>query len=230
MNIIKKKLLSALEKNLAKEATVLDIRYWYQKELVEIDLHVPDLRPQEWQSAPRMKIRVAPGVYRDYSPTMWDEETCTCSLIINVAHGGIGAQWALGLQKGDLLLYLGIASTAHKTPAPGLICIGDESSLAHFLAIQQLMGISSAALTGAICFTKPQHVQEYREYIQSPLVPLYLKKKDDIDTLREYLDQLKPKQHTIYLAGGSRLVVEAKKHLRNSSQFQGSIKSQGFWK
>ncbi|GAA4779010.1 hypothetical protein GCM10023231_02080 [Olivibacter ginsenosidimutans] len=226
MNIIKKKIVSVLERKMIKTARVLAIRYWYDQSMVEIDLHVPDMKPADWTSVQHMKIKVAEGTYRDYSPTMWDIETKTCSLIIDTSHDGRGAHWALQLNSGDLIEYLGIGSTGHRyVEKQPIICIGDESSLAHFIALMQLIGKDNE-LKGTIGFSNPNHLTEYQANIRAPFVPL----PKDVEVIKQWIISESPKNHLVYIAGSYQLVSEMKRFVRNVPGFRGTIKGQGFWK
>ncbi len=230
MNLIKSKVLSLLEKKIGKNAQVLDVRHWHNRELVEIDLHVPDMQVNNWSSAQHIKIKVAPGVYRDYSPAMWDEGTKTCSLLVDAAHLGAGSTWAQRLRPGDEICYLGIADTTHRAyQDKHIFCIGDESSLAHFLALNQLLGRDNT-LHGVIAFSNKTHIAEYNEYFRAPFKAVFREKSEDWTAIVRYMYERSLKNESIYIAGGYLLVSQIRKQIKDLPGWRVTIKVQGFTK
>jgi len=231
MKVIKKKLISFLERGMRKKAYVVGLRYWAERAIIELDLHVPDMQVESWSSVPHMKIKVAEGVYRDYSPTMWDAETKTCSLIIDAGHDGVGSQWVQQLQTGDIINYVGIGGTPHKVKGKqSIIAIGDESSLGHFIALEQLLG-GNKLLPGVIGFSNPVHAEECAAYMRTGLSPI--RKGTDIDALANIKDWLAGtplSDQVIYVAGSLNMVREMKKFISSMPFFSGTVKGQGFWK
>jgi len=226
MNIITKKLVAALERKMSKSAHVLNVRYWHNQSIAEIDLHIPGMDATRWTSVQHIKLKVGEGLYRDYSLTMWDVDTKTCSLIVATSHNGPGAVWARNIKRGDRIAYLGIGNTSYRYyEERSIICIGDESSLAHFVALKQLMGKDNE-LSGVIGFSDPNHVTEYESNIRAPFVPL----AKDFEVMKQWIRRESPKDHVVYIAGNHQLVTEMKRFVKGFPGFCGTVKGQGFWK
>ncbi|WP_219225225.1 siderophore-interacting protein [Pedobacter antarcticus] len=226
MNIIQRKAMQLIENSMLKSGTVLAIRSWEPATFYEIDVHLPGVNMYKWQSVQHIKVKVAPYTYRDYTPTLWDPVTCTCTLMISAAHHGPGSHWAASLTAGDTLDYMGIGSTLHKPVDGDLLVIGDQSSLGHFLALRQLaLGIGE--LQGAIGFSLKSHVQEFRSYFDTLFQPVHEQTWDY--SLVSWLDKQDLNNETVYLAGHIPTIVELRKNLRIRKDFTGKVKVQGFW-
>lgn len=226
MNIIKKKLVEVIEQKIARSAHVLNVRYWWNQSITEIDLHIPTMNATRWTSVQHIKIKVGEGIYRDYSLTMWDADTKTCSLIIATSHNGPGAVWARSIKRGDHITYLGIGNTSHRRyEERKTICIGDESSLAHFIALKQLMR-NDNRLSGVIGFSTAKHVKEYESNIRAPFVPV----QKDFELMKQWIQRESPRDQVVYIAGSYQLVTEMRRFIKSLPGFYGAIKGQGFWK
>lgn len=230
MNILTKKAIALLEKPLLKAGTVLAVRAWEPATFFEIDLHLPDTDMSNWQAVQHMKCKVAEATYRDYTPARWDAATRTCTLYIDTAHDGPGSAWAAALTQGASIHHMGIASAHHKPiPDHTLLCLGDSSSLGHFLALQQLAG-ANAALTGAITFTSRAHTHLFKEYFTLPLIAIEATAKGQIALLSQWLEaQTFTKNTTAYITGHIPTAVELRRQLRQRKDMGGSIKVNGFW-
>jgi len=227
MNIIKKKAMDMMERKLSRTGHVLEVRAWDPATFFEIDLHLPGLNMEKWQSVQHMKIKVGDYVYRDYTPAMWDAETHTCTLLVNSSHDGPGSKWASSLKKGDTILYLGVGSTLHK-PAENkpLLCLGDSSSIGHFLALQQLAK-GKTEVYGAVSFNEARHMEAFKEYFITGLQPV-LEKRWDISLL-SWIDEQPLEDHCVYITGHIPTVTELRRYIRKRDDFSGTIKAQGFW-
>ena len=227
MNIIKKKAVAIFENSLLKYGTVLATRSWNPATFVEIDLHLPDVNMEKWESIQYIKIKVAEYTYRDYTPALWDTDTHTCTILINTSQAGPGSKWAASLKRGDVLPYLGIASSLHKPVLnKRLLCLGDTSSIGHFLALKQLAA-SNAEIYGAVSFKLQSHADEFSEYFDINLQPVIEKSWDF--SLVSWVDKLDLNDETIYITGHTPTAVELRRHLRQREDFTGSIKLKGFW-
>jgi len=228
MNIIKKKFLSIFENQVLKQGTVLEVRAWNPATFFEVDLYLPGVDMEKWTSVQHMKVKVSEYTYRDYTPALWDAETHTCTLCISSDHDGPGSNWVSSLKKGDIISYIGIGSTFHRpVPDSKLLCLGDVSSIGHFLALKQLaLGIGE--VYGAISFTMESHAREFSSYFDTCLQPIPDKKWDI--SLLSWLDQQELSNETIYIAGHIPTAVQLRIHLKQRDDFNGSIKLQGFWR
>lgn len=228
MNVLKQTALAYLEKATAKRGRILDVRAWNPATIFEIDLHLPETNMYKWKQVQHMKVKVANGIYRDYSPAMWDCETSTCTLIVDAGHEGAGSAWVKQLRKGDDIVYLGIGPTPHKPADAGqMYCLGDTSTIAHFLALEQLAD-SPGRLTGTIALQHPNHQLEFTSYFyQTSLTAIAGKEKDKCAQLLPVIAPLT--DETVYVAGNNKTVVQLRKLLRQQVSFKGSIRPQGVW-
>jgi len=228
MNIIKKKAIDIIEKQFAKTARVLDVRAWNPSTFYEIDLHLPGVDMQKWQSVQHMKIKVAAHTFRDYTPADWDASTETCTLYVDAAHDGAGSHWAASLKTGDEVRYMGITTTFTKPlDAAMLFCLGDSSAIGHFLALEQLAG--KGKLSGALVISDPEHRDFFSRDFDSRLEAIPQETPDNIDNLHAWLREQQLDNSTVYLAGNVPMVVELRKKIKSMSGFKGLVKVQGFW-
>jgi NADPH-dependent ferric siderophore reductase len=227
MNLLKRKAFSYLEKATAKKGFVLDVRAWEPATMFEVDLHLPDINMNNWQSVQHIKVKVGDMTYRDYSPAMWDCETKTCTLIIDAGHSGMGANWIKNLKSGDEIIYLGVASTGHKPIMAGnIFCLGDASSIGHFLALEQLSKGGTHPFSGMIALDYYEHQLAFQNYFQTFLQPVTVKDKVD---MFERINQYGLSNETVYIAGCIPVMSELRKKIKQLDHFKGQIKLQGFW-
>lgn len=233
MNTITQKAMGLLERGLVKTAAVLAVRVWEPATLIEIDLHVPGCDMGRWRQTQHIKCRVAPFVYRDYTPFGWDAGTHTCTLLIDAAHDGPGSCWAKSLEEGDTMAYLGVSS-AHHEPAPGrrMVLLGDETSISHFLALRQLAGVD-AVIDGAIIISDANHRYAFAHYFpDTGLKVLPGSAKGDYSTLKDWIANFPdddPSGTVFYLAGNIPGIVGLRKLLRRKGYGSSQVKAQGFW-
>jgi len=227
----KKKAAEFLDTRISKIGRVLEVRKWEPSTLIEIDLHLPQTSMDDWNEVPYMKCKVADLTYRDYTPSGWDAETQTCTLYIDAGHNGPGSLWAQQLTKGDNVTYIGTNSTRQApTPTASVICLGDESSLGHLLAMQQLT-MPQTRFTGAVVIGNEQNRNLFKEYFKSPLQPI---PRSDIyghHGLTEWLlQQTFALQNTFfYIVGNSTMVTELRKLLRKQGYSKNQMQCHGFW-
>lgn len=227
MNILKKKALGLFEKQFGKTAQVLEVRAWNPATFFEVDLHLPGVDMNKWQSVQHMKCKVAEATYRDYTPSQWDAETETCTLFIDAAHDGYGSKWAASLKSGDEILYLGISTTFTKPLSASLFCLGDSSAIGHFLALEQLAGKGN--INGALVIKEPEHRTAFQSFFESALEPVASHRGCNIDILHNWLIEQPLNDAAVYLAGNVAMVVELRKKIKMLPGFSGTVKVQGFW-
>ncbi|QNK64622.1 hypothetical protein H7F33_09145 [Pedobacter sp. PAMC26386] len=227
MNIIEKKILSIFENRVLKQGCVLEVRAWDSATFFEVDLHLPDVDMEKWTSVQRIKVRVSEYTYRDYTPALWDVETHTCTLCISSEHSGPGSDWVSSLKRGDTISYVGVGSTLHKPVFDSrLLCLGDNSSIGHFLALKQLaLGVGD--VYGAISFNNEAHAREFSEYFDTYLQPIPDKNRGI--SLVSWLEQQELSNETVYIAGHCPTAMELRTYLKQRRDFSGSIKLLGFW-
>ena len=199
----------------------------------EIDLHLPDCDMSRWTSAQHIKCKVGTLSYRDYTPSGWDAETHTCTLLIHTAHHGAGSRWAQLLQPGDTISYRGPGSSHQQPATTRQICfLGDETTIGHFLALQQLAK-PGTAIGGAIVLGEAHHRQEFHDYFPGwGVQPLQKNAQGDYRELDSWVDALVPQEHTdtvFYLAGYVPGVLRLRKQLRRKGFTGSQVQAQGFW-
>ena len=228
---IKKRAGRLIEPALLKSGRVLEVRYWKSATMIEIDLHLPEADMQQWAEVPAVKFRVSELTFRDYTPTGWDAETRTCTLLIDAAHPGPGSYWARELQKNDMVNYLKIEMTRH-TPDPTalIVGLGDESSMGHLLGLQQLVHPVTRFI-GAIAIGNKGQRDEFSQYFKSPLEPLARKDDYGVESLVSWVKlQGFCSAHTyFYLAGNNTLVSQLRRSLKELGYPPDQIMVKGFW-
>jgi len=221
---IKKKAGRLIESSLLKAGQVLEVRHWAKGVIVEVDLHLPLENMQQWKEVPYIKLQVDGFYFRDYTPFGWDAGTATCSLLIDTAHEGPGSKWAKNLRAGDTIHYLKIEGS-HQSPHPTdlVVGMGDASSLAHLLALQQLT-LPAIRFEGAVLLNSLHTGQLFKNYFHSP-VDIFINSNE----LNQWLiNQNYCTAHTrFYLTGNNSFVVEIRRLLKNMGH--PNIRVKGFW-
>ena len=228
MNMLKKKALQLIERQMGKKGTVLEVRSWNPSTFYEVHLHLPGIDMNKWTSVQHMKIKVAEYVYRDYTPARWNVETQTCILYIDASHDGDGSKWVAQLRKGDQICYLGIGGTNAK-PVDGkkILCLGDSSCVGHFLALEQLVGKGNIA--GALVIKEENHRAEFAGCFDTLLEAIPPKLSSNIDNLHNWLKEQQWGSNAVYIAGNVPMVVGLKQRVRSLPDFACVVKVQGFW-
>ncbi|WP_291911585.1 SIP domain-containing protein [Chitinophaga sp. CB10] len=228
--ITRKKDISFIENIFIKSATILAVRCWDTGDYYELDLHLPQARPENWTAAQRIATRISNFHYCDYTPARWDADTKTCTLFIDGSHPGRGSQWLRTLEAGSPLHYVSIDSVRH-APVEGTVpvFIGDHTAIGHFSALQQLAG-REAVTTGFLQVNQAAHKAMVAE--NCPWLNLHVvsRQEDYYHQLDAYLGDLpQDTKYMFFLAGNSRLVGNTRKFLRQLGIDNASIKAQGFW-
>ncbi|RFZ85880.1 hypothetical protein DYU05_09920 [Mucilaginibacter terrenus] len=228
---LKAKAGSLLEKRLIQSGKVLEVRHWVPSTMIEVDLHLPAAEVAAWQEVPYLKFKVADLTYRDYTPSGWDAETRTCTIYVDAAHIGPGSRWASSLKKGDEVYYIKVGSTRHSPKStPAIIGLGDESSMGHLLALQQMV-VPKARFSGAVVIANEDHRRQFEEYFWSPLQPLA---RTDVHGHQSIIEWVKQQHYDVsqtafYLAGNNTMVQKVRKMLREMGFPPAQISTQGFW-
>jgi len=212
------------EDRLLHAGHVLEVRPWDGGAMTEIDLHLPSVDMHAWQAVPYIKFKVTDFTYRDYTPFGWDAETSTCSLLIETGHDGPGSQWARNLRAHEKIQYLKIDSTRQIPHATDLVVgLGDSSSLAHLLALQQLT-LPVSRFAGAAFLPDRTQKKLFSEYFRSPLQIL-----SNLGEVQDWVaEQGYCAQHShFYLTGHEGLVSKLRRQLKSIGHQQ--IRVKGFW-
>ncbi|WP_165940077.1 siderophore-interacting protein [Dyadobacter psychrotolerans] len=227
MNIIKRKALSIIGNALAKTGTVLAVRAWQPATFFEVDVHFPNMDMSSWEKVQYIKVNVEEGVYRDYTPAGWDEDTRTCTLYVDGVHDGPGSRWAKMVQQGDEISYIGPSRTFHRPLEGKMIVLGDMSALGHYLALQQLAG--DRALTGAVSVIEEGHLASFYDYFKWEVDAV---KQQDEGGFEALLDWTKDKDLTdteIFIVGHIPTSIQLRKELKKRKDHPNTIRVQGFW-
>jgi len=229
---LRKKAGQLIEPHLLQTGKVLEVRTWSPSTLIEIDLHLPLTNMEQWSQVPYMKFRVDHLTFRDYTPSGWDAETHTCTLYIDAVHTGPGANWARKLKKDDTVSYIKkIGFTQHSpNQTAAVIALGDESSIGHMLALQQMV-LPHTRFSGGVVIGNDNHRDQFNEYFWSPIEPVERKDIYGHNSLMQWvLKQHYSLENTIfYLAGNSTMVSQLRKLLKQQGYPSAQIKAQGFW-
>jgi len=231
LNKIKKKTGQLFEPQFLQAGRVLEVRQWEPSTLIEIDLHLPLADMRQWHEVPYIKFKVAPFTYRDYTPSGWDAETSTCTLYVDAAHHGPGSNWATQLQKDEEVRYLKIGSSNHSPASTSaVIALGDESSLGHMLALQQMV-MPAARFSGAVLMADEQHRTLFGQYFRSPIQVVPRQDVYGHHSLMQWvIDQQYTLENTVfYLAGNHVMVSQLRKMLRLQGYSSSQIQAKGFW-
>ena len=233
MNKLTHATVGLLERRWLKTATVLAVRNWEPATIIEVDLHMPDQDMSKWQRTQHMKCKVGPLAYRDYSPTGWDAGTRTCTLLIDAGHEGQGSRWVRELKAGDVVQYMGVASSHHEpTPGKRMVFLGDETAIGHFLSLQQLAGYE-ARIDGAITIAHKNHRDAFKSYFSGlGLQPLDKDSSDHARALEDWISALEVHEDdatVFYLAGYIPAVTKLRRLLKAKGYSGSQIKCQGFW-
>jgi NADPH-dependent ferric siderophore reductase len=210
---------------------VLEVRAWEPSTLIEIDLHLPEADMYQWDEVPYIKFKVGPFTYRDYTPSGWDAETSTCTLYIDAAHNGTGSVWARNLTKNDTVSYLKIGTSQHSPEStPAIIALGDESSLGHVLALQQMV-MPATRFTGAVLMSNEQHSDFLKQYFPKSVQPVVRNDVYGHHSLVQWItNQDFSLDNTVfYLTGNNIMVSQLRKILRLQGYTSGQVKVKGFW-
>jgi NADPH-dependent ferric siderophore reductase len=226
MNILKQTALNLFENQLAKQGTVLAIRSWSPATFYEVDLHFPQMDMSGWNRVHHIKIKVASGIYRAYTPAGWDVETQTCTLYIDAVHTGPGSAWVKSLRQGDTVVYVGVSATMHRPTESGkMIALGDMTTIGHYLALQQLAG--SRSISGAISIAEENHRIEFMDYFNWDITPVVQTDQGGYHAISNWTREKDFSETTVYLAGHIPTCVHIRKELKRTEAE--SIRVQGFW-
>jgi NADPH-dependent ferric siderophore reductase len=210
---------------------VLEVRTWEPSTMVEIDLHLPEANMWDWTEVPYIKFKVGSFTYRDYTPSGWDAETSTCTLFVDAAHNGAGSTWARSLTTNDRVSYLKIGTSSHSPESTSaVIALGDESSLGHILALQQMV-MPATRFTGAVLMNHEQHRGFFDKYFPKSIQTI---PRDDIYGHHSLVQWVSSQDFSLdntvfYLAGNNIMVSQLRKMLRLQGYSSGQLKVKGFW-
>lgn len=122
---------------------------WLSGSIRRIRVAGPALVGRRLPVAGKVKVRVAPGVLRSYTPARRDEAAGWFDLIAHVHGGGAGSAWAAAATPGDAVVVVGPKqSFVVPSALSWALVLGDETTIGLWAAIQQAR--PTARLSGAV--------------------------------------------------------------------------------
>jgi NADPH-dependent ferric siderophore reductase len=228
-NILKKAVAGLFEKMLTP-SHVLDVRAWQPSTLYEVDMHLPTITLEKWNTIKRLKCKVGDLEFRDYTPALWNAEKKVCTMYIEAGHQGAGSRWIQQLKPGDEILF-GAAHAAQLPAQEGkLLCLGDGSALGHFLALKQLTDRSHYPMDVAV-FLHDQYQIPPSLLENNPEFKFIIKPHGaSLDALEQWYRSKELRSYTsIYIAGNIPMVTSLRRKLKAILDVHAKIYSYGFW-
>lgn len=227
-NIFKKAASGLMEKMFTR-SEVVAVRSWEPAMLYEIDVHVPTVNIERWDTIRRVKCQVGELEYRDYTPALWDVAKRIFTLFIEAGHNGSGARWVSQLKKGDEILL----SPVHAAQLPAregkVLGIGDGSALGHFLGLKQLTDQSKFPLEVGI-FLHHEYELPTTLLSSNPEFEFLMDKENESDALIEWCRTKDLRSYSsFYIAGNIPMVTTLRKLLKAASGTNAKVYSYGFW-
>ncbi|UYQ94657.1 siderophore-interacting protein [Chitinophaga horti] len=217
MNLVKKAATTLIESAWGKTGRVLSVKSWEPATFFELEVHFPEMSMERWAVVQHLKVKVASGIYRDYTPARWDADRKICTLYVDAVHDGPGSRWVQGLRAGDEITYVGPGSAQHRPEKVTQYALGDLSSLGHFLALRQLSHNNAVHI--AIEAKEPGH----HDYLRALDVTPVLK------GLTSWWRGQRQETGIVYVVGNMRDCISIRKEIK-ATGFNGRIKALGFWK
>jgi len=228
-NILKKAAANLLEK-MFTSAEVIAVRAWQPATMFEVDVHLPSVNMEKWNTIRRVKCKVDLLEYRDYTPGVWNTETSIFTMFIDAGHNGAGSRWVRQLKAGDEIL-LGAVHAAQLPSKEGkILCIGDGSALGHFLALKQLTDRHSHPMEAGI-FLHDHYESPGSLLTDNPEFDFLVHPHgNSLATLEQWMLAKEPERYTsIYISGEIPVVTALRKKLKSLPGLNARIYSYGFW-
>ena len=217
-------------------AQVIGIQKWEKSSLYEIEIMMPSLKPESWNTIRRLKCQVGLLEYRDYTPALWTENPNTCTLFIEANHQGTGSEWVKNLQIGEEIL-IGEAHAANVPIREGSILgLGDTTAIGHFLALKQLTNQITYPLKVGI-FTNGQYDAPLDFMFDHPNFSFFPFTTEPSSTIACSLTALENwiepidlnSFSSVYIAGNNTLVKSLRSLIKTKINRDIKIYRHGFW-
>lgn len=225
-----KKVADNLIESMSSSGTITAIRAWQPATMYEVDIYIPSVNMQKWNTIRRLKCKVGLLTYRDYTPARWSASESACTLYIEAGHNGAGSYWVKQLGIGNSILF----GPAHAAPLPAragrILCLGDGSAMGHFMALHQLTDRNQFPIETAICLHDDYDVPD-TFVSQNPGFELLMKPHEkSLDILEQWVTRKDLSIYTsIYIAGQISMVSGLRRKLKVLPQAQARIYAHGFW-
>lgn len=222
--------MSGLFDKMLTTGLVTDVRAWQPATMFEVDIHLPTIDMEKWDTIKRLKCRVGELEYRDYTPALWNPVKKMCTMFIEAGHNGAGSRWIQQLKKGDEIA-LGAAHAAQLPSREGkILCLGDGSALGHFLGLKQLTDREKFPIDGAVFLH--DHYQVPLSMIENhPEFEFIIQPRgDSYEALQQWCGQKDLSQYSsVYIAGNIPMVGSLRKRLKAVPEIHAKIVGHGFW-
>ena len=230
MTSILKKAVSGLLEKMLTSATVADVRAWQPATMYEVDVYLPTINMEKWDSIKRLKCKVDDLQYRDYTPASWNPQTHMCTMYIEAGHNGAGGRWVKQLKSGDQLLF-GAAHAAQLPAQEGsVLCLGDGSALGHFLALKQLTDRSINPIEAGIFLHDPYQIPISLKIENPDFEWIMHPESASLNALLSWCGQRDISSYTsVYIAGNIPMVTGLRKQLKAMPGLRAKIYAHGFW-
>ncbi|MCE7059436.1 siderophore-interacting protein [Dyadobacter sp. CY343] len=225
-----KKAASGLMERMLSSGTVTSIRKWQPGTLYEVELHIPHINMEGWDSIKRLKCKVDELEYRDYTPVSWNSELNICTLLIDGGHDGAGSRWVRALKPGDPVLF-GAAHAASLPSAKGRILgLADASALGHFLALKQLTDQSEHPMEVGVLVHGGQEIPDAFTEVNPEFEFLKNSQNEGADMLEQwYSRKALADYNSIYIAGNIPMMKALKRKLKSNPRVHAKVYGHGFW-
>ena len=230
-NIIKKAFFDFIDKTLAQEGQVLDIKRWNSSGMYEVRVALPHTDMIKWNAIPRIKVKVADFEYRDYSPAEWDLTDNSCSLFVEARHTGEGSLWVQQLKAQQKFVFAPAYTAALPSAEGRVLCVGDGTALGHFFALKQLTNRKAYAIDSIVSVEEGTQVPSRITDAHPEARFIEQNHSGSLTALHRMLAQLNLKVYSsIYLAGYIPMVQGLRKILKSDPDVSAKIFANGFWK
>lgn len=126
---MKERFLRSATRMFTKEGRVTEA-VWLTPEVLQIQLTGADLRGLDWSAGDIIKVQVADGAIRSYTPSRVDTAAGTMEMVVHVHDQSPGSQWGRALTRGDSVHFFGPSRSmvGPKGSTPWAAFYGDETA------------------------------------------------------------------------------------------------------
>jgi NADPH-dependent ferric siderophore reductase len=228
-NILIKAASSLMEK-MMHAALVTGVRVWQPATVYEIDLHLPWVDMNRWNTIQRVKCKVGDLDFRDYTPACWDAEEKQCTLYIEAGHDGAGSRWVQQLKPGDQVLLSAVHAAQLPATEGKVLCLSDGSALGHFLALEQLTDREKFPMETAVFLHDRYQIPAHLSAKNTGFEFLVTPDRDSTETLEHWCMSRDLASFTsICIAGNSDMVRKLRRKLKSLPDVRARMYTYGFW-
>ena len=230
INPVKKAFFKLIDKTMTQQGQIISVRKWEPSEMYEVQVRLPEVDMQKWNTVPRIKVKVAEYEYRDYSPACWKPSEGTCYLFIDARHTGAGSSWTRNLMAGQTFRFAPASAAPLPLKKGAVLCLGDESALCHFLALKQLITDKDNPKKILISIDENAIVPKDSFLVNEEIVWIKRMGAERLTSLHRCLSNLDLSCFSsIYLAGNIPMVKALRGILKGDQCVSAQILANGFW-